>query len=263
MDSTPITLSSRSISTTGGRSKRAAVSEEPGKKPKKPNSEIRKQQNRIASRNYREKRKRKLQYLQQLVNDDSDGHQDSEPSPRQHEVYSRSLSADYEVAGSSLSPYTSSSNLAFGSVGASTAVVTQAILAATTASFGAHQLSAEQTYSSYPPDWNAPVYSPPPPANIPWNMPPVWMSSLEYSAQASTVRPSMYRYNTHPAHSSFQQAHTSSHSSPNLPRESLANAGLYGYDANYAPQSHGDGNFNVSQPTSYESYYQGHRPAPN
>ncbi|PVH95064.1 hypothetical protein DM02DRAFT_660470 [Periconia macrospinosa] len=43
--------------------------QEPEKKPKKVNSELRKQQNRIASRNYREKRKRKLQYLQQLIRD--------------------------------------------------------------------------------------------------------------------------------------------------------------------------------------------------
>ncbi|KAF3006435.1 hypothetical protein E8E13_001988 [Curvularia kusanoi] len=49
-------------------------------KPKKPNSEVRKQQNRIASRNYREKRKRKLQQLQQLL-DDGDDDNTSEAQP--------------------------------------------------------------------------------------------------------------------------------------------------------------------------------------
>ncbi|KAI4710619.1 hypothetical protein J4E89_004207 [Alternaria sp. Ai002NY15] len=105
MNSPPTTLSSQSLSTPDARPKREAVSEEPGKKPKKPNSEIRKQQNRIASRNYREKRKRKLQYLQQLIRDDSEGRQDSEPSPEQHEVYPRALSADYDITGASPSPY--------------------------------------------------------------------------------------------------------------------------------------------------------------
>ncbi|KAF2493337.1 hypothetical protein BU16DRAFT_583456 [Lophium mytilinum] len=42
----------------------------PTPKPTKVNSEARKQQNRIASRNYREKRKRKLQFLEQLLEND-------------------------------------------------------------------------------------------------------------------------------------------------------------------------------------------------
>ena len=53
MNSPPTTSSSQLLFTPDARPKRAAVSEEPVKKLKKPNSEIRKQQNRIASRNYR------------------------------------------------------------------------------------------------------------------------------------------------------------------------------------------------------------------
>jgi hypothetical protein len=243
MNSHPTMLSSRSLPTPDRRSKRATVSEEPGKKPRKPNSEIRKQQNRIASRNYREKRKRKLQYLQQLVNDDSDGHQNPEPSPEQHEVYPRSLSADYEVAGpSSSSPYITSTTRAFD---ASSAVATQTILAATAASMDTHHHTAEQTYS-YPPNWNTPIYSPPPPPNIPWNMPPTWMSSLAYpSHSTTTTRPPMYRYTTHPTQPLYQQTHTPSPSY--LPsRDFSSNADIYGYSgANYASsQSQADGNLN-------------------
>jgi hypothetical protein len=47
------TLPSQALEEPSRRPKRAGQSEEPGKKPKKVNSEIRKQQNRIASRNYR------------------------------------------------------------------------------------------------------------------------------------------------------------------------------------------------------------------
>jgi hypothetical protein len=49
----PNTLQSQPFSRPGRKPKHAGEVEEPGKKPKKVNSEIRKQQNRIASRNYR------------------------------------------------------------------------------------------------------------------------------------------------------------------------------------------------------------------
>ena len=211
-----------------------------------------------------EKRKRKLQYLQQLVNDDSDSHQDPEPSPKQHEIYPRSLSADYQVAGPSSSPYIVPSDRALR---ANSAVVTQAILAATVASFDTNHVPAEQAYPPYQPTWNASVYSPPPPANIPWNMPPAWMQSLAYPPQQATItRPPMYRYNTHPAHSTFQQAHTTPAPS-HFPRESLPSSDLYGYSgADYTYHSQTSSNLNVSLPTSHSPYYQGyhhHHSAPH
>ncbi|KAI4656563.1 uncharacterized protein J4E78_006452 [Alternaria triticimaculans] len=261
MNSPPTTSSSQLLSTPDARPKRAVVSEEPGKKPKKPNSEIRKQQNRIASRNYREKRKRKLQYLQQLIRDDSEGRQESEPSPEQHEVYPRSLSADYDIAGPSSSPYQMSSNRVFG---ASSTVANEAILTATVASLDSHHLAVDQAYPSYPPHWNMHIYSPSPPASIPWNMPPAWMSSLDYSTQAAaTTRPSMYRYHTHPSQPSFQHPHTSSPS--HHQRDFLPNTDVYGYGADYASHSQASGNPNVSLPTSYSysPYHQGRRTAPD
>ncbi|KAH6865898.1 hypothetical protein BKA58DRAFT_404435 [Alternaria rosae] len=260
MNSPPTTSSSQLLSTPDARSKRAAVSEEPGKKPKKPNSEIRKQQNRIASRNYREKRKRKLQYLQQLIRDDSEGRQESEPSPEQHEVYPRALSADYDIAGANSSPYQMPSSRVLG---ASSEVTNEAVLAATVASLDPHQLAVDQAYPSYPPHWNTHMYSPSPPASIPWNMPPAWMSSLEYSAQPTAItRPSMYRYNTHPAQHSFQHPHTPSTS--HLQRDFLSNTDVYGYGPNYTSQSQAPGNPNVSLPTSYSYslYHQGRRTDP-
>jgi hypothetical protein len=206
-----------------------------------------------------EKRKRKLQYLQQLIRHDSEGCQDSEPSPEQHEVYMRSLSADYDTAGPSSSPYQPSSNRAFGT---SSAVATEALLAATVASLDTHHLAVEQSHPSFPPNWNAPIYSPPPPANIPWNMPPAWTSSLQYSDQATAnTRPSIYRYNTHPTQPLFQPAHMPS--SPYLRREIMSNTDLYGYGTNYTSQSQTPSNLNVSLPTSCSPYYQGHRPDPH
>jgi hypothetical protein len=49
----PTSSSSATEQRPGRRAKRSGDSAEPGQKPKKVNSEIRKQQNRIASRNYR------------------------------------------------------------------------------------------------------------------------------------------------------------------------------------------------------------------
>jgi len=196
-----------------------------------------------------------------LIRDDSEGRQESEPSPEQHEVYPRSLSADYDVVGLSSSPYQISSSRVFG---ASSAVANEAILAATVVSLDPHHLAVDQAYPSYPTHWNAHIYSPSPPASIPWNMPPAWMSSLDYSAQVTaTTRPSMYRYHTHPAQPSFQHPHASSPS--HLQREFLPNTDVYGYGANYASHSQAPGNPNVSLPTSYSysPYHQGRRTAPH
>ncbi|KAF2274724.1 uncharacterized protein EI97DRAFT_459996 [Westerdykella ornata] len=67
----------------------------PAQKPKKVNSEIRKQQNRIASRNYREKRKRKLQYLQQLLQDEPASQSNEPLAEPSEDARSRSVSTEY------------------------------------------------------------------------------------------------------------------------------------------------------------------------
>ncbi|KAF2704445.1 hypothetical protein K504DRAFT_494725 [Pleomassaria siparia CBS 279.74] len=80
----------------GMKAKRAVDGTEPGKKPKKVNSEIRKLQNRIASRNYREKRKHKLQYLQRLLRDqDPNDEQQGSSSETSHDGHDRSRFAEY------------------------------------------------------------------------------------------------------------------------------------------------------------------------
>ncbi|KAF2020706.1 hypothetical protein BU24DRAFT_7094 [Aaosphaeria arxii CBS 175.79] len=77
------------------RKANASVDMEPATKPKKVYSETRKKQNRIASRNYREKRKQKLQYLQQLLEDGPRARQNlSISSESNDEERSRSLSVE-------------------------------------------------------------------------------------------------------------------------------------------------------------------------
>ncbi|KAJ4991972.1 hypothetical protein SVAN01_02567 [Stagonosporopsis vannaccii] len=73
-------------------------------RPRKANSEVRKQQNRIASRNYREKRKRKLQQLQQLLENDGPGEKQAHTrstSPYDDRSCSGSIGYDRSVASAS------------------------------------------------------------------------------------------------------------------------------------------------------------------
>ncbi|XPS69498.1 hypothetical protein M3J09_001766 [Ascochyta lentis] len=77
---------------------------EPG--ARKVNSEARKQQNRIASRNYREKRKRKLQQLQQLLDEDVSSEQQAHTrSTSPCEDQSCSGSAEYGTSTANSSPH--------------------------------------------------------------------------------------------------------------------------------------------------------------
>ena len=202
-----------------------------------------------------EKRKRKLQYLQQLITDGPDDEQASEPSPDQHATYARSLSADYDVAGPSSSPYVLPPNSDFGSMSSSSTPASHPILPATTATFnGSHVLASTHTYPTFPMDWHAPIYSPPPPANVTWTVPSPWMSGLEYSARAAP-RPEMYQYTPSSAQPVFEQTHIPS----NEPHEFLSTSDIYGFGASYPPQGQASGNPNVSLPAS-SPYYQGHYP---
>ncbi|KAF1940576.1 hypothetical protein EJ02DRAFT_406194 [Clathrospora elynae] len=236
----PTTHHSQALSRPGRRPRREGENEEPGQKPKKVNSEIRKQQNRIASRNYREKRKQKLHYLQHPAKDESSDQQYSELSLEQYREYARSVSAEYETAELSSSLYILPSNSDFGSLSSSSAAASDPILAATAASFSSHHLATSQAYPTFPQNWSSPVYSPPSPANVAWNVSP-WMPGMGYSVGASP-RPEAYDYNPFPAQSIFEQAHTPSHQ----PRELLYDTDLYGFGSSYASQSHTSGNPNHS-----------------
>ncbi|KAF1845332.1 uncharacterized protein K460DRAFT_311606, partial [Cucurbitaria berberidis CBS 394.84] len=253
---TATTLQSQLFSNPGRRSMRVGEGEAPGKKPKKANSEIRKQQNRIASRNYRDKRKRKLQYLQQLIKGDSNNQQDAEPSPEHHNVYARSLTADYEPSGPSSSPYQLPSNNDIGSRSSSSASVSDSIQAASAASFDSHLLGTTQAYAAFGPNWNAPLYSPPPPLNMsPWNISP-WMSNIDGTPRVPS-RPEVIPHTTPSGPPVFTQAHASSQQ----PRELLSDPNYYTFGSSFGSESQTPGIPNVSLPIS-SPYYLGLYPGP-
>jgi hypothetical protein len=200
-----------------------------------------------------EKRKRKFQYLQQLIKDGPDDEQESKPSPGQHATYARSLSADYDVAGPSSSPYTLPSNSDFGSMSSSSTPASHPILPATTASFNSSHVHAiTHTYPTFPMNWHAHIYSPPPPAN--WTVPSPWMSGSEYSARVAP-RPEMYQHTPSLAQAAFEHTQPPS----DEPNDFLSTSDIYGFGSSYPPQGQAPGNPNVSLPAS-SPYYQGHYP---
>jgi hypothetical protein len=196
---------SRLDSRPGRRPRRAEDVEDPGKKPKKVNSEARKQQNRIASRNYRtsylrcignsicrvnilfcagEKRKQKLQYLQQLIRDRSNDEQTPEPSPRQHEAHLRSLCADYDT-GASSSPYMLPASEDFTPTNSSSAA------AHCQAPTSHHLLPTTQSYPPFQQHWNSPIHDPIPPPNMSYM--PNWVPSMDYSSRLD-ARPESFQF---------------------------------------------------------------------
>jgi hypothetical protein len=272
----PSILCSQSQPKPGRRSRRAEEGEELEKKPKKVNSEVRKQQNRIASRNYRtsgpgivvadanvwfyagEKRKRKLQYLQKLIRDGSNDEQTPEPSPHQHEAHLRSLSSDYE-SGPSSSPYLLPSNSEFVTMSTSGTIALGPAPAATTASFDTHLLPTTQAYSPYPSPWNSTLYDPPPAPSMTWNV-PTWMSSTDYSPRV-VPRPENFHFS--PPLGASQPVFEQTPSPYHHPRELVVSANHYGLGSPYGhynvSPSQTPGVPSVSLPT-LSSYFQGHYP---
>ncbi|USP81557.1 hypothetical protein yc1106_08831 [Curvularia clavata] len=225
MDLPNTTLPTPSSQRYRQKSRQPGESSDPAVKPKKVNSEIRKQQNRIASRNYREKRKRKLQYLQQLISDDTDD-QSKQPSPEQQDVYAPSHAPDHSIAGPSLSPYRTPANSDLSSVNARRKTSHNLIAPATTTSFNSHHVPTSHAYGAYPSNWSAHPYSPPPPppANPAWNISSAWTLGFEHTVQPA--QHSMYQYSPEPpAPVTYNQAQNLSHQ----PHEYLSNTYLYGY----------------------------------
>ncbi|KAJ6266551.1 hypothetical protein PSV08DRAFT_405084 [Bipolaris maydis] len=258
------TLPSESSQRGRQRTRQSGESAEAAVKPKKVNSEIRKQQNRIASRNYREKRKRKLQYLQQLISDETDDHQGHEPSSEQQETYTPSHSRNHSTIGSSLSPYqmpSIPSNSDLSSLGARSKASQTPTMVTTTTSFGGQHGTTSHAYGVYSSNWNANPYSPPPPppANTAWNVPPAWTLGFEHTVQTSP-QPSLYHYSPEPPASIayHQQAQNLSQQS----QEYLSNAYIYGYGSSPRPQHQVTHNPHVSLPTSAPDY-QRHHPRPH
>jgi hypothetical protein len=196
-----------------------------------------------------EKRKKKLQYLQQLIKDGPDDQHESEPSPERYDSYERSVSAEYDSTKPGSSPYILRSTIESGAISSNCASGSEALLAASTATFNDHVYATTQAYTSLEPNWNAAVYPPPPPPNMTWNVHP-WTPSVEYFPSGMPA-PEAYNYSSEVVPQSFAPVHTPSQ----LPRQFLSSADFYDLGSpSYGPQSQSANRPNVSRPAS-SSYY--------
>ncbi|CAI6324402.1 unnamed protein product [Periconia digitata] len=224
--------------------------QEPEKKPKKVNSELRKQQNRIASRNYREKRKRKLQYLQQLIREGgshspqatSAAKSETTGTQRQHKGKSQ---AQRRIVPSNLysqpAPSSSSSNnIATNLTGNTMLLPTRPFTAPlsttnsnsqpplpapTTSPYPEHPVPTTRpsSYLPFDPTWQtSPMYDIPPPIEIPsWNSLPLpWIPNIEFSPPMTTRSADDFQFTPPPppppplSYSSYEQL-------PTPPRQEL------------------------------------------
>ncbi|KAF2786976.1 hypothetical protein K505DRAFT_367760 [Melanomma pulvis-pyrius CBS 109.77] len=218
---------------------------EPGQKPKKVNSEIRKQQNRIASRNYREKRKQKLQYLQRLLRDQdpNDEQYEASPSEASHDGRERSISAEYyaqrPIANSEILP----SNANFSPIPSSSRCVVDSVIVPTT-TYDSNLLEASHPFPTLESPWNAPVYEPQAQGHISsWNI-PHWMPSIDFTPQISSTHDE-FRFTPPQTQQVYQQLPTP----PQQALEPVSNADLFILgDFNHCrrTQNQTRGNSNVS-----------------
>lgn len=179
----PSTPQSHPLPKPGRKAQQDVERSVPPKKPKKVNSEIRKQQNRIASRNYREKRKQKLQYLQRLLRDHDSPDQrqrEATPSETSQDGRGRSISAEYfaqrPVPNSEILPSNAHSPLLSSN---STAVANSVLVP--TSTYDNSLLSTPQPFHDIQTTWSPPMYEPQPQVHISsWNL-PHWMPSLDFA----------------------------------------------------------------------------------
>ncbi|KAF1969570.1 hypothetical protein BU23DRAFT_237773 [Bimuria novae-zelandiae CBS 107.79] len=201
----------------------ATDGEEAAKKPKKVNSEIRKQQNRIASRNYREKRKRKLQYLQQLL---EDGESPEQAAQAVEEVdRERMVTPEYHAQRSPASTFTLPSNASFHPLAVTSGNAIDPIFGT---SYERQLGRTPQNYAPYETSWSAPMYSSSPNVDMAaWSV-PTWMHNVNYTPSTSS-RPEEFQYTppTH-AHPTFEQLPTPPQQS-RTPDPDLFVLGSYGH----------------------------------
>lgn len=203
-----------------------------------------------------EKRKRKLQYLQDLIKDGSNDEQTPEPSPQRQEAHLRSISAEYEL-GPSSSPYNLPSHSAFVPLEPNDAAALGSASAASTASFDL--LPTTQGFSTFESSWNGAMYSPPSTTQMSWNV-PAFIPYVDYP-QGVPLRPETSLYA--PSFSSSQPAFAQNMNSYLPSRESVTDPSRYypSYGHQYGSQSHSPGIPSVSSPTS-SPYFHG-QPGPH
>ncbi|KAF2449594.1 hypothetical protein P171DRAFT_196254 [Karstenula rhodostoma CBS 690.94] len=199
--------------------------QEPGIKPKKVNSEIRKQQNRIASRNYREKRKKKLQYLQQLL---KDGESPEEAARAVEDVHQeRMVTPECHIQTQSAPAFTLPSNARLPPSAVTSGNSIDPIFSTATTSYDRQFGRPSQDYATYEGTWNNAMYEHPPNVNMStWNV-PIWIPNVEYTPSVSSGAEDLYTPPQH-THRTCEQLPTPPQQS-RTPDPDFLDLGSYGH----------------------------------
>ncbi|KAF9741560.1 hypothetical protein PMIN04_007943 [Paraphaeosphaeria minitans] len=158
--------------------------QEPGRKPKKVNSEIRKQQNRIASRNYREKRKRKLQYLQQLLRDGESPEDAAQAVEEAHQE--RMVTPEYQIQTQPAPAFPPPPNSRFPPPAVTSDKPMDSVISAATGSYDRQFGRPFQNYTAYESTWNHLMYEHTSNVNVSTWTVPIWMPNVDYTPPVSS-----------------------------------------------------------------------------
>lgn len=272
----PTVLHFQQVSRRAQKPRRTAEEEQPGQKSKKVNSEIRKQQNRIASRNYREspsdymkacnclllfhageKRKKKLQYLQQLVEEGSNDGQTPEPSQQpQHAHVSPQVSEN--DTGLASSPFMLPSGSGFVPLSSSGTTALGPTATSTSTNFNSHRLPTTQTYLPFGSSWNGQTYNSLPPSNTAYT--PAWMNSISGALRHAPSQET-FHFSAQASQAIFETTnfyHCAGEIVPHAEHHALNSP----YTSYSTPHSQAPGASSVSLPTLF-SYHQKHYRGPH
>lgn len=151
-----------------------------------------------------EKRKRKLQYLQQLL---TDGDSPDETTQAVEETHrERMVTPDYHTQTQPLPAFTFSSNARFPPSAVTSGNSTDPIFSTETA-YDRQWGRPPQDYAAYESTWSNAIYEHPSNINMStWNV-PVWMPNVDYTPSVSSGTESLYTPPQH-IHHTFEQLPT-------------------------------------------------------
>jgi hypothetical protein len=171
-----------------------------------------------------EKRKRKLQYLQQLL---KDGESPEQAALAVEEAeQERMVTPEYHNQGSPAPAFTLPSNARFQPLAVTCGNSTNPIFSTATTSYDRYFGRPSQNYA-YESNWNAAMYEHPSNVTVSsWNI-PMWMPTVDYTSSVSSGPEDMYTPPQH-THHTFEQ-HPTPPQQSRTPDPDLFVLGSYGH----------------------------------
>jgi hypothetical protein len=195
-----------------------------------------------------EKRKRKLQYLQQLLHDHDSGEEQQASRGIMDSVEDgreRSMSAEYSVQSDPINSMGFSPDMGYATMSSASGNIIDPAHA-TTATYSNQLLATNRAFPDVQASWSASMYQPPPPMNMPTWDTSQWMPPVDFSQHLLSSRPSSFNF-----HQAAPQQMYSQVSSPLPQPQETVPSNDYFFPDQYHPSrraaTHSPGVPNVSQ----------------